>query len=86
MPTHGITKEEMVEALDNALNNRRCVDDDIHRHDHEFIRMIREREERRVKLVTKFKMSLVGSLAMGVVGGLTWLGGLIIESFKHGNH
>lgn len=84
MAEHGITKEEMAVVLDEVLNRRRDIDNDTHKHDHEFIKMMREREERHARLWMKFKTSVVGSIAMAVVGALLWLGNLVMATWHNG--
>lgn len=81
-----LTKSDLAEALDDALNKKRAINNETHFDDHEFIRLLKEREQRRERRVEKFKMSMIGSAAVGAVGFLVWVGGLVIDAFSHGQH
>ena len=81
-----ITKKDLTEALDEVLNKKRVIDDDTHKLHHQFIAMEIERRETNKKLWLKFKMSLIGGVALSVLGFLGWIGSLLVETFRSGNH
>lgn len=81
-----ITKKDLTDALDEVLNKKRSVDDDTHKIHHKFIAMEIERRENNKKLWMKFKLSFIGGMALGILGFLGWIGALLVESFKSGNH
>jgi len=81
-----LTKIDLIEALDEALNQRRNVNDELHLRHHEYIEMELKRREGREELWKRFRSSLVGGLAVTTIAGLGWVGTLIIESVRTGTH
>jgi len=69
-----LTKEDLQNVLREALDERNAIGGDQHHNDHEFIQMLKDREERRFKRVEKFKMSFIGGIALSMLGGLIWVG------------
>lgn len=84
--SEGLTKRDLKEALDDALNARRTVDDDLHRRHHEYIEMELERKEAREANWAKFKNSFIGGLALAILGFLGWIGSLVIEAVRSGSN
>jgi hypothetical protein len=84
--TDAITKEELIEVLDQALNSRRTVDDELHRRHHEYIELELERRENRKRAWEKFRNSFIGGLAVAALGFLGWIGTLIIEWLRSGSN
>lgn len=72
-----ITKKDLSEAINKALNDARHITDETHKLHHDFIQYLIEKQESRKKLWMKFKLSLVGSAALALVGFLMWIGKLI---------
>lgn len=77
-------KQEITEAVIEALTRHRSIDAETHLDHHSFIELMMKREERRAELVQKFKTSFVGALAVAAFSGLSWLGYIVIEAVKHG--
>ena len=73
-------KAELIEALQEVLQNRRHVTDEEHADHHAYIAMQIAKKERRDELWRKFRLSMVGSVAVAVVGFLIWVGGLIVTA------
>lgn len=69
-----LTKEDVQDVMREALDNRNAIGGEKHHNDHEFIQMLKDREQRRVDRIEKFKMSFVGGIALSLLGGLIWLG------------
>lgn len=77
-------REEMTALLNAVLDSRDRIDKERHRADHEFIDLLRAQHQARQELWKKFQTSLVGGAALAVLGGLGWIGALIIEHFHRG--
>lgn len=79
-----LTKEDMQDVMREVLQERGAIGGEQHHNDHEFIQLLKDREEQRLARVEKFKMSLIGTMATALTGGLVWLGTVIWEhAFKH---
>jgi hypothetical protein len=78
-----LTKRDLVEALDEVLNTRRTVDEDLHRRHHEYIEMELEKREQRKANWAKFRSSFIGGMALAVITGLGWIGTLILTWVRH---
>lgn len=81
-----ITKKDLADALDKALSKKRVIDDDTHILHHQYIEMELEKRENRKRLWMKFKLSLIGGIALSLLGFLGWLGKLIVEALQSGPH
>lgn len=81
-----ISKKELEAVLEKVLNAKRTVDNETHGDHHEFLKMYIQRFESRQKMWQKFKMSAIGTLGAAIIGGLGWLGTLIIEYWPRGHH
>lgn len=79
-----VKREELKVLLKEVLNEGRSVDDKQHKVHHEFIQMQIERYEKNALLWTKFKQSIVGTLATGLVAGLAWVGKLVLDNWHRG--
>ena len=55
---------------------------EIHTQHHEYIALEIERRKRREDALMKFKNSFVGAIAIACVGGLGWIGKLILEALQ----
>jgi len=73
-------------AMNEVLNDHRNISQELHSDDHEFIAMLKERERKRVEFWQKAKLSFVGTIASTLVVVLAWIGMLVIEALKNGNH
>lgn len=80
-----ITKKDLSDALDEVLNKKRIIDDDTHKIHHQFIALEIERRENNKKLWMKFKMSLIGGIALGVLGFLGWVGKVVLDLVTQGH-
>lgn len=79
-----LTKEDMQDVMREVLLERNAVGGEQHHNDHEFIQLLKEREERRVARIEKFKLSMIGTMATAITGAMIWLGTVIWEHvFKH---
>lgn len=78
-----LTKKDLQDVVREAFNERSAIGGEQHHVDHEFIQMLKVREERRIARIEKFKMSLIGGTAMALVSGLIWVGALI---WDYGHH
>lgn len=78
-----MTKEDMKVLLCEALDERNTIGGDQHHIDHEFITMLKKREERRIIRVEKFKLSFIGGIALALVSGLIWLGTTLLNVGHH---
>lgn len=76
-------KKELAEVLREVLHDHRQIDDDMHASHHAYIEMEMKRKERHSELLQKFKLSLVGTAAMAVVGFLIWVGKLVMTAAAH---
>lgn len=76
-----LTKKDLISALDEALN-KHPIDDSLHKTHHDFIQMEIERRQNNKKLWMKFKLSVVGTIATGVIAGLVWIGTLVVDTFN----
>jgi len=79
----GVSKEDIKTLLREALDERNAIGGDQHHVDHEFIQMLKLREERRIARIEKFKLSFVGGAAMALVSGLIWIGTVV---WDYGHH
>jgi len=55
---------------------------EIHAQHHDFIANEIARRKDRVEVALKFKNSFVGAIAVACVGGLGWIGKLILEALQ----
>ena len=81
-----INKEDLIDALREVLHEEREIEDDTHQLHHEFIEMELQRRESRKKLWERFKLSFVGGVALAVLGGLGWIGALILNAWRDSGH
>ena len=82
-----------METLDNrsridteTLDNRSRIDTETHDAHHNWIKHEISRRQRRDEQIQKFKLSFIGTLAAGLVGGLAWVGKLIADAIHRGTH
>ena len=82
--------QDFKKILDEWAKERRSVDESTHKLHHKFLdeggmdfveTMIIKAEKREV-LWDKAKGTFVGGVAMAVLGGITWVGNLVIEAWK----
>lgn len=78
-----LTKEDLAEVLDDVLNRRRAIEDEIHKKHHAFIQMEIDRRERARERWEKFQSSFIGGFALAILAFLGWLGTLILSWFQH---
>ena len=79
-----MNKDELTEVLKEVLHEHKVgTYPETHR---KFVDMEIQRRESRKELWRRFKLSFVGGLALAVLGSLVWIGELVIEALKHGNH
>jgi hypothetical protein len=62
------------EVLTKVLNQNRAISEERHKLDHDFTTVLRERYKKREAMWEKFRLSLIGGIAMMLLGGLTWIG------------
>lgn len=79
-----IDEETLERILRHVLHEKRQVDEETHSSHHRYIDILIEKEERRKEAWRKFKLSFIGGLALALLGALSWVGTLVIESFRHG--
>jgi len=75
----GLTKQDLQDVVREVLVERNALGGEQHANDHAFLTIMQEREVRRIARVEKFKMSMIGTAATGLVGGLVWVGKLIVD-------
>ncbi len=80
-----LTKEDLTEAIAEALARHDIEETELHKEHHRFIKSEIERRARNKERWEKFQSSLIGGLALALLAGLGWLGTLIISWLKHGN-
>lgn len=73
-------KEELIEALQEALNSKRVIDNDTHKIHHQFIEMMIKKEERSVERWEKIKTQVWG---WGIVAVLSAIGTAVYKTFFH---
>jgi hypothetical protein len=56
-----------------------------HEAHHAFVQLMIERDARRSELWAKFQASLVGGIALALLGGLGWVGTVILDYLRHHN-
>jgi len=78
-----ISKKDLIEALDHVLQARRSVPEEVHKDDHDFLKILKQREERRVKRWEKFRLSLIGTIATSLGGGIIAIGAWVVGIFGH---
>jgi len=74
-----IDKDELVEAILEAMDQRRKISNNEHADHHAFIKLLMEREERRVERMRKFQLSFIGAIAVGIVGALGFIGQFVFD-------
>jgi hypothetical protein len=88
--SQNMTPEGIAEAVIAGLRADREIDRsmsaELHASHHEFLRILIEREARRVDRRRKFETSFIGSIVIAIIGALGWLGMLVIEGLKHYLH
>lgn len=75
-------EETLAKAIMKAFEQHDAIYP-LHREDHDFIQMLKRREERRIQTWNKFRMSFVGAVAIGVVSLLMWVGKIVIDHIGH---
>ena len=82
-------KDELTLMLENALtkvlNEGRSITDEQHRLDHEWLERQRENDRKWAARWDKFQTSLIGGLAVAILGGLGWIGKIVIDNMTRGN-
>lgn len=74
-----LNKQEIMEAVVEAMTAHRSIDAETHQDHHAFIMLMMEREARRVDRVKRFQMSFIGAIAVVMVGFLVWVGQVVIQ-------
>ena len=69
-----LTKEDLQTVVREVLLERNTIGGDQHSNDHEFIQLLKDREQKRVARVEKFKMSIIGTAATSFFMAFVWLG------------
>lgn len=80
-----LTKKDLQDVIRECLVDQNAVGGEQHHHDHEFIQLLKDREQRRVDRVEKFKSSLIGGVAISLIGGLIWIGQWAAAHLSWGN-
>lgn len=75
-----LTKEDVQNVMRDVLTERDTIASESHSADHEFIKVLQAREQRKIVRVERFKLSFIGAFATLIVGSLVWLGRLVIEA------
>lgn len=75
-----MNKEELVEALQEALNSKRVINDEAHKIHHQFIEMMIKKEERRIERWEKIKAQ---TWAWGIISVLGIIGTAVYKTFFH---
>lgn len=84
MLTREQLRREFAAAIDEALDNRRSIDEETHRLDHEWIREERERRHARAASIAKVRESVLGWLIIAIVSGIGTLVYHGYEAMKRG--
>lgn len=79
-----LTKEELTEAIAEALARHDIEDNELHRKHHEFIQSEIDRRQANKDRWEKFQSSLIGGFALGILGVLGWIGTLVLSWLRHG--
>lgn len=66
-------------ALERVLSSKIVVEAETHRVHHDFIALEIERREERRKMFDRFRLSIIGGIAMAIVGALIWVGKVVAE-------
>lgn len=77
-----IEKEELEKILKRVLNENRTIDNKTHDFHHRMYERDLERRKQWRELWMKFKLTLVGSLAIAIIGFIGWIGKLILEHLR----
>lgn len=76
-------KDELTLMLENALtkvlNEGRSITDEQHRLDHEWLERQRENDRKWAVRWEKLQTSIIGGIALLILGGLGWVGKIVIE-------
>lgn len=76
-------KDELTLMLENALtkvlNEGRSITDEQHRLDHEWLERQRENDRKWAARWEKLQTSIIGGIALLILGGLGWVGKIVIE-------
>lgn len=60
--------QQLKSVFAEVLNERRSIDAETHRKDHEFLHIMMEKEEKKIALVESTKKQVLGWAMIGVVG------------------
>lgn len=77
-------KDELTLMLENALNKvlneGRSITDEQHKLDHDWLTRQREKDRKWDARWEKLQTSIIGGLALAILGGLGWVGKIVVEN------
>lgn len=77
-----VDRETLVSVLREVLHEHRTIDDETHRTDHEFIKFLKEREERKIARWEKVRQQVYG---WGIIMAIGSIGTAVYQFFIKGN-
>ncbi len=81
-----VNSDDIKAALLEVLQENRSIDNDTHATHHDFVANQIQKLENRAKMVEKFKLSFIGTMAVGFASLMVWIGKLIVDALSRGNH
>jgi len=75
--TKKIVKEAMAETF-----AEHGITPEAHISHHQFIELMMQKRENREKLFRKFESSLIGGLALAILGALGWIGSVVLDAIQ----
>lgn len=80
-----MTKDELKVIFNDVLDTRRGIDGEQHREDHEFIKILKEREMARQQRIERLKTQVIGFGMITAIGGvLSAVGYAVMQWVQHG--
>lgn len=73
------------ETLRRILNDSRHIDNETHNKHHQWITSEIKQRNISNKRWEKFRLSIIGTVASGLVAALAWVGKLVIEALHKGS-
>lgn len=79
-----MTRDELRQTLHQVLEERRSIDDKRHADDHQFIKLLRERERRRIERIERLKTQIIGWGIISSVGaGVSAIGYGVMQYIRN---
>lgn len=76
-------KEELKAILNEVLHENRKIDNETHQIQHQWIEMKMANEQKWYARWEKFQASLIGGIALAILGFLGWIGNIVLNHILH---